>query len=128
VHLKNNNYKPKEFAELLNVSVRTLQRWDNEGTLKAFRTPTDRRYYTYEQYKEFKGIISSEKRTVIYTRVSTSDQKDDLKSQVEFLKQYANAKGIIVDEIQCENNSSKQSKPIAVRRISSRYNFYTSYF
>lgn len=24
--LKNNNYKPHEFAELINVSVRTLQR------------------------------------------------------------------------------------------------------
>ena len=36
----NNNYKPKEFAELLNVSVLTLQRWDNAGKLKAFRTPT----------------------------------------------------------------------------------------
>lgn len=94
-----NNYKPKEFAELLNVSVLTLQRWDNAGKLKAFRTPTNRRYYTYEQYKEFKGITSSEKRTVIYTRVSTSNQKDDLKNQVDFLKQYANAKGIIVDEV-----------------------------
>jgi len=93
------NYKPKEFAELLNVSVLTLQRWDNAGKLKAFRTPTDRRYYTYEQYKEFKGEISSEKKIVIYTRVSTSNQKDDLKNQVEFLKQYANAKGIIVDEV-----------------------------
>lgn len=93
------NYKPKEFAELLNVSVLTLQRWDNAGKLKAFRTPTNRRYYTYEQYKEFKGETSSEKKIVIYTRVSTSNQKDDLKNQVEFLKQYANAKGIIVDEI-----------------------------
>ncbi|WP_146005377.1 MerR family transcriptional regulator, partial [Haloimpatiens massiliensis] len=44
--MKNNNYKPNEFAELINVSVRTLQRWDNEGILKAFRTPTNRRYYT----------------------------------------------------------------------------------
>jgi DNA-binding transcriptional MerR regulator len=45
------NYKNKEFAELLNVSViLTLQRWDNSEKLKAFRTPTDRRYYTYEQY------------------------------------------------------------------------------
>ena len=93
------NYKPKEFAELLNVSVLTLQRWDNAGKLKAFRTPTDRRYYTYEQYKEFKGVVSSEKKIVIYTRVSTSNQKDDLKNQVEFLKQYANEKGIIVDEV-----------------------------
>lgn len=95
----NKNYKPNEFAELINVSVRTLQRWDNEGILKAFRTPTDRRYYTYEQYKEFKGISTTDKKTVIYTRVSTSNQKDDLRNQVEFLKQYANAKGIIIDDV-----------------------------
>ena len=38
------NYNPKDFAELLGVSVKTLQRWDREGTLKANRTPTDRRY------------------------------------------------------------------------------------
>ena len=50
------NYKPKDFAELLGVSVKTLQRWDREGTLKAYRTPTDRRYYTYDQYLRFKGI------------------------------------------------------------------------
>lgn len=49
------NYKPKDFAELLGVSVKTLQRWDREGVLKANRTPTDRRYYTYEQYLQFKG-------------------------------------------------------------------------
>ena len=93
------NYKPKEFAELLNVSVLTLQRWDNAGKLKAFRTPTNRRYYTYEQYQKYMGITTLNKKTVIYTRVSTSNQKDDLKNQVEFLKQYVNAKGIIVDTV-----------------------------
>ena len=35
----------------------------------------------------------------MYTRVSTSNQKNDLKNQVAFLRQYANAKGIIVDEV-----------------------------
>ena len=48
------NYKPKYFAELLGVSVKTLQRWDRQNILKANRTPTNRRYYTYEQYIEFK--------------------------------------------------------------------------
>jgi len=38
-------------------------------------------------------------RTVIYTRVSTSNQKDDLTNQVEFLRTFANARGIIVDEV-----------------------------
>lgn len=95
------HYKPKEFAELLNVSVITLQRWDNAGKLKAFRTPTNRRYYTYEQYLEYTGMHkeTDSRKIVIYTRVSTSNQKDDLKNQVKFLRQYANAKGIIVDEV-----------------------------
>lgn len=97
--LNNSNYKPHEFAELLNISVKTLQRWDREGILHAFRTPTNRRYYTYEQYLEYKGMSKNEKKVVIYTRVSTSNQKEDLKNQIEFLKQYANAKGIIVDEV-----------------------------
>lgn len=51
-------YKPKDFAELLGVSVKTLQRWGRVGILKAYHTPTDRRYYTCGQYLQFKGITS----------------------------------------------------------------------
>ena len=50
------NYKPKDFAELLGVSVKTLRRWDRDGILKANRTLTDRIYYTYGQYLQFKWI------------------------------------------------------------------------
>lgn len=94
------NYKPKDFAELLGVSVKTLQRWDREGVLKANRTPTNRRYYTYNQYLQFKGIQAENdtRDIVIYARVSTTGQKDDLKNQTEFLKQFCNAKGIIVNQ------------------------------
>lgn len=46
-------YRLNEFAELCNVSVRTLQRWDKEGILVANRTPTNRRFYTHEQYLDF---------------------------------------------------------------------------
>ena len=94
------NYKPKDFAELLGVSVKTLQRWDREGVLKANRTPTNRRYYTYNQYLQFKGIQAENdtRDIVIYARVSTRGQKDDLKYQTEFLKQFCNAKGIIVNQ------------------------------
>ena len=94
------NYKPKDFAELLGVSVKTLQRWDRDGILKANRSPTDRRYYTYDQYLQFKGIQTENdiRDIVIYARVSTRNQKDDLQNQVEFLKQFCNAKGIIVNQ------------------------------
>ncbi len=70
------NYKPKDFAELLNVSVKTLQHWDREDILKVKRTPTNRRYYTYDQYLEFKGFKKEmERKIIIYTRVSTNNQK-----------------------------------------------------
>ena len=94
------NYKLGDFAELLGVSVKTLQRWDREGILKANRTPTDRRYYTYDQYLQFKGIKTEKdnRQTVIYARVSTRNQKEDLQNQVTFLRQFCNAKGMIVDQ------------------------------
>ncbi len=94
-----NNYKPKDFAELVGVSVKTLQRWDREGTLTANRTPTNRRYYTYDQYLQYKGIRmeADQRQTVIYARVSTRNQKDDLSNQVAFLRQFCNARGMIVD-------------------------------
>ncbi|NSK06370.1 IS607 family transposase, partial [Blautia wexlerae] len=94
------NYKPKDFAELLGVSVKTLQRWDREGTLKANRTPTDRRYYTYNQYLQFKGIDTENdtRQVVIYARVSIRNQKDDLQNQVSFSRQFCNARGMIVDQ------------------------------
>ncbi len=47
------NYTVSQFAKLLNVSVKTLQRWDREGILVARRTPTNRRYYTGTQYDEY---------------------------------------------------------------------------
>lgn len=51
--MTNRHYKLKEFAAMLNVSTKTLQRWDREGILTAKRTPTNRRYYTHDQYVEY---------------------------------------------------------------------------
>ena len=102
-----NILKPKDMSELLGISVKTLQRWDQEGKLAAYRNPSGRRYYTKEQYEEYIGIQKENKvgKTVIYARVSNSGQKDDLENQVEFLKQFANARGMIVDEIITEIGS-----------------------
>lgn len=64
--------KPKDMAEKLGVTVRTLQIWDNNGTLKAYRTPTNRRYYTEEQYLKYIGkSVSVVGKNVAYARVST---------------------------------------------------------
>lgn len=91
-------YKPKEMAKKLNVTVRTLQRWDNEGKLLAKRSPTNRRYYTDDQLMQFLGKPTNNRKIVAYARVSTYGQKDDLKDQINFIRQYANSKGVILDE------------------------------
>lgn len=46
-------YKPQKFANLIGVHIKTLQRWDNEKILVARRTPTNRRYYTEEDYQQY---------------------------------------------------------------------------
>ena len=45
-------------------------------------------------YLQSKGIQTENdiRDTVIYARVSTRNQKDDLQNQIEFLKQFCNAK------------------------------------
>ena len=93
--------KPKDMAEKLGVTVLTLQRWDNKGILKAHRTPTNRRYYTEEQYLQYIGMSENvqDRKTVAYARVSTYGQKDDLKDQIAFIRQFVNAKGVILDEV-----------------------------
>ena len=87
-------------AKRLNVSVKTLQRWDREGILVAKRTPTDRRYYTEDQYLEYIGSSTKSKRkTIAYVRVSSVNQKDDLRNQITFIRNYVNAKGEILDDV-----------------------------
>jgi len=92
-------YKPNEFAALVGVSVKTLQRWDNGGKLKAYRSPSDRRYYTYKQHMDYLGDGNSKHgKTIIYTRVSTANQKNDLLSQVAFLT-IRGFESMVVDEV-----------------------------
>ena len=94
-------YKPKEFAEKLGVSIKTLQRWDNDGTLIANRTLGNRRYYTYNQYLEYTGLTSSinTKKIVMYVRVENKKHDNMLSDQINFIYNYANAKGLIIDQV-----------------------------
>ena len=97
-------YKVGEFAKLLNVTVKTLQNWDKQGTLKAYRTPTNQRFYTEEQLNQVLNLSSANQEQkqglkIGYCRVSTHNQKNSLQNQEEYLRSYTNAKGVILDEV-----------------------------
>jgi len=58
------------------------------------------RYYTEEQFNEFvKGSVKKQRKQIGYARVSNAGQKDDLKNQITFLRNYANGKGIILTDV-----------------------------
>lgn len=92
--------KPKDVADRLGITTRTLQTWDRKGILKAKRSPTNRRFYTEDQINQYlnKDSVSPHKKQVAYARVSTYGQKENLKDQLSYIRQYADAHGVILDE------------------------------
>ena len=93
-------YTPAQFAKKVNVSVKTIQKWDRLGILPAKRTITNRRYYTDEDLAAALRLprVQKERRTVAYCRVSRQAQKPDLEHQKRLLEQYCRELGIQVDE------------------------------
>lgn len=82
----------KEACQYLGVSTSTLRRWDAEGKIRTIRTPGGQRRYCVEAYEQ------TAKPTVLYARVSTHSQKDDLQRQAEFLRQ-AYPTGELIQEV-----------------------------
>lgn len=95
-------YKLGEAAKYIGRHPKTLEKYDNKGILKAYRTKTDRRYYTKKQLDDFlnKDTANDDtnKKIVAYARVSSNQQKDNLKNQMSFIRNYTNAKGLVLDE------------------------------
>jgi excisionase family DNA binding protein len=104
----------KEACRQLGVHPRTLYNWEEKGKIDTIRTPGNKRLYNVEKYiKEqnsiFKNLYNNEinerneineinemsnkkeKLKIIYTRVSSISQKDDLERQKNYmLKRYPN--------------------------------------
>jgi predicted site-specific integrase-resolvase len=93
-------YTPAQFAKRINVSVKTIQKWDRLGILPAKRTITNRRYYTDDDLAAALRLprVPKDRRTVAYCRVSSQAQKPDLATQKRMLEQYCQQQHIHVDE------------------------------
>ena len=91
-------YKVTEFAKHIGVSATTLRRWDARGRLVARRTLSNQRYYTEKDVRRVLNVKEPDRRTVVYCRVSSNSQKDDLNSQINAMEQFCLASGVPVDE------------------------------
>lgn len=96
-----NFVKPSQAAKRLGVSLHTLRRWDKKGLIEAIRTDNGQRRYNVDDYIERKGIPvvnQSKKLTILYARVSTRPQRDDLNRQVASLIEFY-PEGTVVKEV-----------------------------
>lgn len=80
----------KEASELLGVTTTTLRNWEKEGKITSVRTEGGHRRY---QVQDLIGGKKEKMLTVAYARVSSQDQKDDLKRQELVLEAYCSRQG-----------------------------------
>ena len=95
----------KEVANLCGVTIHTVCMWRKEGRLPFMKINDRVILHKIEDVEKLlnKKIFSEEnakkRKNIIYARVSTSKQKDDLKKQIQILNDFCNSNGIIIDEI-----------------------------
>ena len=90
--------KAKEVLETLQISRQTLQRWREQGILKARKLPNGR--YDWDPESVYAILNKGEQRgTYLYARVSTPKQKTDLEHQVENLQTFAMKNGYQINGV-----------------------------
>lgn len=95
----NNFYTISQFAKKVNKGLSTLRRWDSDGKLVAKRSMSGHRYYDESDVRKVLNQTPLEDRlTVVYCRVSSKAQLDDLKSQVNAMNAYCINSGQSIDK------------------------------
>lgn len=80
----------KEASKLLGITPKTLRIWEKNGNVTCYRTEGGHRRYNVS---ELIGSRGDKLLTIAYARVSSHDQKDDLKRQEIVLESYCATKG-----------------------------------
>ncbi|MDE0670527.1 MAG: MerR family transcriptional regulator, partial [Caldilineaceae bacterium] len=83
-------HRAAAFAARIGVHKNTVKAWSLKGKLPARRTPAGHRYYTDADVDRYFGVerVSEPGRTVVYCRVSSRAQRDDLRSQQQAMETF----------------------------------------
>jgi len=104
----------REASKILGVTEKTLRLWEKEGKIKPKRTEGGHRRY------EISDLLNSKKNellTICYARVSSQDQKGDLKRQELVLESYCANKGFNFEIISDLGSGLNYKKKGLVRLI-----------
>ena len=115
--------KLSKAAKDLGVTKMTLWNWKNKGLIQ-FHKIGFMNYLDVETFNNLKGIEDKKVESiVIYTRVSSSENKTNLESQTTRLINYCNAKGYKVDKIISEIASGLNDKRPKLGKLLKEQNF-----
>ena len=89
--------KAGEVLKLLRISRPTLSKYVKDGLIKATKNQSNHYVYDKDSVMKFLGKVS-ERKTIIYSRVSSRTQKKDLENQIELLTKYCINKGYNIHE------------------------------
>ncbi len=81
------HYRINEFAERRGQAPSTIRRWEREGKLVAKRLPSGQRYFDESYVRAMLGAAPERRLTLVYCRVSSAGQKDDLCGMRKYKKQ-----------------------------------------
>lgn len=93
----------KVATERLGVHIRTLYQWEKKGKIDTIRTPGNKRLYNVDKFLNYKDLEveyneENERVRIIYIRVSSHGQKDDLDRQKAYmLKRFP--KHLLIEDI-----------------------------
>jgi putative resolvase len=115
--------KLSEAAKQLGVHPVTLRRWANEGKIKiAGKTPGGQRLFDLKEISEFVTspthrplTLKQSKPTIAYARVSSHDQKADLRRQVEQLELFCSSHGWSYQVIEDLGSGMNYQKKVSKR-------------
>lgn len=90
----------KEIKQQLQISGVTLMQWKNSGKIQYKKLSDKKILYDLDSLNNnIENSNNLNTKNVIYARVSSNNQKDDLNTQIEIIKNYMLNNGILVDNI-----------------------------
>jgi len=92
--------KAKEVMRILRITRNTLSNYVKQGKIRVKQLHNGRYDYNEEDVWKLAGRTKNEPRmNIIYCRVSSRKQKNDLENQIKFCENYCMNSGIKVDKI-----------------------------
>lgn len=110
-----------KFSKEIGISINHLRLLHKTGELVPVKiTKGGTRYYSDEQLNDYLGLDKKDKKVILYARVSTKQQKDELKNQIKNLKEYSYSKGYnfeIISDIGSGINYKKEGLKKLLEKI-----------